>query len=53
MKYKIAVFETYKEIVEVDANDEDEALSAVWSKYQNEETLDGEVSLEEVKVELA
>ena len=52
MKYKVAVIETYREVVEIDADNEDEALSAIWNRYQTEESLDGDVSLEEVKVEL-
>ena len=52
MKYKVAVIETYKEVVEVEAENEDEALSTIWNRYQTEESLNGEISLEEVKVEL-
>ena len=52
MKYKVAVIETYKEIVEVEAKDEDEALSKIWDRYQEEDSLGGEVALEDVKIEL-
>ncbi len=52
MKYKIAVIEKYKEIVEVEATSEDEALSAVWDKYQNGEDLNGDIALESVDIEL-
>lgn len=53
MKYKVAVIETYKEIVEIEAENDDEALAEVWKRYQEEDSLGGEVTLEEVKVELA
>lgn len=52
MKYKVAIIETYKEVVEVEALSEDEALSAVWEKYQNEDNLGGNVELESVSIEL-
>lgn len=53
MKYKVAVIETYKEIVEVEADSDDEALNIVWNRYQEEDSLGGDVNLEEVSVELA
>lgn len=53
MKYKVAVIETYKEIVEVEADSDDEALNIVWNRYQEEDSLGGDVNLKEVSVELA
>lgn len=53
MEYKVAIVETYREIVEVEAENEDEALSSVWEKYQNEDNMNGSIELESVKVELA
>lgn len=53
MKYKVAIVETYREIVEIEAENEDEALSSIWEKYQSEDNLNGSIELESVKVELA
>lgn len=53
MKYKVAIVETYKEIVEVEAESDDEAIEIVWNRYQDEDSLGGDVNLEKVSVELA
>ncbi len=52
MKYKVAVIETYKEIVEVEAETEEEAINNVWTRYEEDESLGGDVELDEVRVEL-
>ena len=52
MKYKVAVIETYKEVVEVEADNEDEALSTIWQRYQDGEDLNGDIVLENVNIEL-
>lgn len=52
MKYKVAVIETYREVVDVDAESEEEALSLIWDRYQEEDSLGGDVELEDVRIEL-
>lgn len=52
MKYKVAVIETYKEIVEVEAETEQDAVNEVWRRYQEEDNLGGDIDIVDVKIEL-
>lgn len=52
MKIKIEITETLQRIVEVEANDLEEALSIVMNKYKNEEIILDDKDYKETEFEI-
>jgi hypothetical protein len=52
MKYKVAVIETYKEVIEVEAENEMDAINVAWKRYEEEENLGGEIDIVDVSMEI-
>ena len=52
MKFKVAVVETYKEVIEVEAENEQDALNVAWKRYEEEENLGGEIDIVDVMMEI-
>lgn len=52
MKFKVAVIETYKEIIEIEAESEQDAINEAWRRYQEEDNLGGDVDIVDVAMEI-
>ena len=52
MKFKVAVIETYKEIIEIEAENEQDAVNEAWKRYQEEENLGGDIDIVDVAIEI-